>query len=435
MGYDVASTDVAERPATLRPRPRGLAAPKAGIGLVYFAAVTIPWSGFRLHGFAFGDIFLVLAAVALVGADLSRPLPKFPAWVWFFVGTVLLTGVANQLFPASPEYFLQRNQLLNNYIVVHSAIPQSTNLTVMGPMVVRLVLLTLVFGIARGYDPRAPFRFAMAFVVGVSICALVAFSDSRGWTSIGASVVGVPAGGGRSSGLTQSPNGVAMICVFALPLAIWRAQATRGSARAIALVGLASTLLGLYASGSRSGAAAAGITGLISLALLPGYRRHLTSVMLGLSLVGAGLFVADPPLGTKILSGLRLANANTTGSDQARSIVNTQGLHDFLHSPIFGVGFGVSEQAHIVYLQALAVGGVLLLAGLVIYLGGALVRSARLARQDSFAVALFASVVGGVLFNAFQNALTPTFVYFIDALVSALPLCTGGLVDERSAAR
>ena len=412
-----ADTAVPARPGSAR----------TGLALTYLAAATVPWTGARLGPIAFGDVFLVFAAMALVGADLHRPWPRLPGWVWALVVTVVVTAVTNQFAPPSLHYLISRDQLYDNYMVVHTATSTITNLTVMVPLVARLILLPFVFSLARAIEPQALYRAVNAFVAGVAIDAAIAFTDSRGITSIGPSLTGIPVDAQRAAGLTQHPNVVAMTCVFALPLVIWQARSAKGRHRMLVLFALLLILLGLYASRSRSGAAAAAVAGAVALAWLPQYRRFLPTLALLFASLAALLFVANPGSGAALLRGLRLVGGgDTSGSDEARSIVNDQAVRDFLHSPIHGIGLEFAEQAHMVYLQALAVGGVILLAGLVIFLGGALVRCARLARVEPLAIPLFVAVLGGAIFNAAQNALTPAVVYVMEGLVAALPLAAGG---------
>lgn len=388
----------------------------AGLTLTYLAAATIPWSAVGIAGVSAGDVFLLLAALTLLFAGIGHPLPKLPPWVWGFAVTVLVIGVAHQFAPPSPQYMVRRAALTGGSVVA------DTNLSVMVNLLGRIVLLVAVFRLAHSHDRRALTRVSTAFVAGVAVCAIIAFTDSRGWTSIGPDHLGIPVADRRGSGLTNHPNIVAMICVVALPLVVWRAASGRGRTRILAAIGLIAVLLGLYASRSRSGAAAAVIAGAVSLLWLPQYRRILPVVGLLATVAVGVLFVTDPGLGSDLLSGLRITGGDTSGSDSARSIVNDQAARDFLHSPVHGIGLEVAGIAHILYLQALAVGGVILLAGLVAYQLGALVRSARLARIEPLAIPLFAAFLGEMIFNSVQNALTPSFAYLAPALIAALPL-------------
>jgi len=287
---------------------------------------------------------------------------------------------------------------------------------------VRIVLPPVAFALASSYDARALPRLATAFVAGSAISAMIAFTDSRYLTSIGPTLTGTPVFDGRGTGLTNHPNVVAMCCVCTLPLAIWQVRAQLGRRRLIAIASLLALLLGLYASRSRSGAGAAVVAGLASLLFLKQYRRQLPVVAFVLTSVVGVLFAIDPSTGSALLHGLRIVGSDTTGSDNARNEVNTQAVHDFLHSPVHGIGLEVADNAHIIYLQAMAVGGLLLLAGYIVYQVGALVRSARLANLHPLALPLFVSALGEIAFNAEQNALTPTVAYLSSGMIAALPL-------------
>jgi hypothetical protein len=395
----------------------------AGLTLTYIAAGAIGWTGIRLAGFPLGDIILLLAGGALLAADLRRPLPKLPPWVWIFALCVLVIGTINQFAPPSVAYMTSRNELFDNYIVIHTATLPSSNFAVMIPFVGRIVALPLIFSLAYSYDRRALVRAALAFVAAAAFSSLIAFTDSRGITSIGPSLTGVPVEADhRASGLTATPNVVAMSSVLGLPFVLWRLPTSRGRERMLVVIAFLGLLLGLYASRSRSGAGAAGLEGLIAVTWLPQYRRFLPTIGLLFGAVAAVLFAVNPGLGTSLLKGLRVVGADTSGSDAARSVVNDQGLRDFLHSPIHGIGLEVAEEAHIVYLQALAVGGLILLSGLLVYLGGALWRCARLSKVEPLAIPLFVALLGGAIFNAAQNALTPSVAYLMEGLAAALPL-------------
>jgi hypothetical protein len=411
--HDVASARRSE-PTPLTAAQGRAGVVTAGLTLTYLAAATIPWTAVDVGSISIGEILLALAAVTLVAADLSRPLPTPPPWVWALAVAVLVVGTIHQFAPPSAAYMARREGLSGSTVIL------DTNLVVTLHLVIRVLFTAFVFALARAHDRRALTRSSAAFLGGVSICAVIAFTDSRGWTSISSSLLGVGVSDGRGSGLTEHPNVVAMTCVIALPLMLWLLLGGR-RARGLALAGLGCLLLGLYASRSRSGAGAAAIAAVVSFVWMPQYRRYLPTTGLLATLVLGVLFVTNPDLGSELLSGLRITGGDTSGSDRSRTIVNDQAMRDFLHSPIHGIGFEIADIAHFLYLQALAVGGVILLTGLIVYQAGALIRSARLTRVEQLAVPLFVAVLGEVIFNTLQNALTPTIAYLAPALVAALP--------------
>lgn len=396
---------------------------RLGLGITYAAALVTPWDGFGLATVQVGDVLLLLAAATLMLADLRAPWPGLPPWVWGFLVAILIVGTVNQFHPVSTAYLFSRTQLDGAYLVAHSAPPMGTNVLVMVPLLTRVALFPVVFALARHHDVRASRRVAGAFVTGCAVSAMLAFPDSLGLTSFGPSLVGTGLTDRRASGLTAHPNVLAMTCVLALPLALSMMRTPLGRQRVLATLGFLALLGGLYAARSRSGIGAAAIAGLAAVVWLPQYRRLLPTIALGLGALGATVFAVEPHIGTKLLSSLRLTDtASTSGSDQARTLLNHQASVDFHHSPVFGVGFEVADQAHIVYLQALAVGGLVLLTGLLAYLLGALARCARLRFENPLAIPLFASVLGGAIFNAEQNVLTPSLAYIVPGMVAALPL-------------
>lgn len=397
---------------------------KAGLLLTYLSAATVPWTAVHVTGTVdLGDVLLILAAMTLLLADLRRRLINPPPWVWIFAVTVLIVATVTVFDPPSLAYLTERARITGatGNPVQWSSLPFS-NLIVMVPLLVRIILPPVAFALARTYDSRALFRIAMSFVAGSAISAAIAFSDSRGITSIGPSLLHIPVYQGRAAGLTEQTNVVAMGCVCSLPLAIWQTAAQRGRRRILAAVALLALGLGLLASRSRSGAGAAGVAGLVALGWLPQYRRHLPTVAFFLGVVVAILFAANPGLGTSLLHELRITGSDTSGSDAARGRVNSEAVRDFLHSPIHGIGLEIADLAHDIYLQVLAVGGLILLTGFVIYQLGALSRCIRLAKVEPLAIPLFVSVLGLIAFNALQNALTPTLSYLSSGLVAALPL-------------
>jgi hypothetical protein len=393
-----------------------------GLLLTYLSAAMIPWTAVNVGTIAVGEIVFMLGGLLLLLADLQHRLFNLPPWVWTFAAAVLITGLVNQFAPPSMSYLALRGALSGGPEPDNST-AIITNVIVMVTLFGRVVMLPLIFTLARSYDDRALFRASMAMVAGCSISAMIAFTDSRGITSIGPHLVHLPVVDRRAGGLTNHPNVVAMGCVLALPLAAWQAMATRQRReRVLAVLAILALLLGLYASRSRSGAGAAGVAGLAALFWLPQYRRRLPIFGLIVALVVAVIFAVSPDLGSSLLTALRLNGSDTTGADNARNVVNEQAVRDWMHSPIHGIGLEVADDAHIIYLQVLAVGGIILLIALVIYQLGALFRSARLARVEALALPLFVSVLAETAFNTLQNTLTPSLAYLAPSLVAALPL-------------
>ena len=82
----------------------------------------------------------------------------------------------------------------------------------------------------------------------------------------------------------------------------------------------------------------------------------------------------------------------------------------------------MAEEAHNVYLQALAAGGVILLAGYLIFIFSGVYTVVKAMKYEPLAYPLFVSTVAGALFAVVQAALTDRIAYVPLALISTLPM-------------
>ena len=118
---------------------------------------------------------------------------------------------------------------------------------------------------------------------------------------------------------------------------------------------------------------------------------------------------------------LRLTGGPTTDfSDHIRAEVAQQGERDFIHSPIDGVGMQVAAEAHNVYLQSLASGGLILFTGYVIFVVCAALTARRAMRYSELGGPLLAATVSVALLSMVENSLTDRLVYVPAGLVAAL---------------
>jgi hypothetical protein len=128
-----------------------------------------------------------------------------------------------------------------------------------------------------------------------------------------------------------------------------------------------------------------------------------------------------PSLGATILRVTRLAGGVATeGSDSVRAIVGAQGVRDFYHSPIHGIGLQVSFDASQVYLQELASGGLILFTAMSLYMLGAILTAARRMHTSPLAGALLAALLITLALNVFEADLTDRFYYVPAAILIAL---------------
>jgi O-antigen ligase len=357
-----------------------------------------------------------------MAAGVGNAVPRLPAWAWVLAATIFGIAALQVLIPTDPAYLAQREVFVGN--VVYRGVVTGTNLGVAAKFVIAVVGLPMMYAFAYRHEARSLYWSAMAYVGGTAISALVGLSDLELGTSISQSLTHVPVGAGRAPGLTAHPNYVAMTCVFSLPLVLWEIVSPRLRVRLAAMAGLVVLAGGIYVSGSRSGGAVSAVVALMSIVLIQRLRRVLPTALLIMAGIAAVAFVVKPELGSDVLKTLRLkgSSGSVSGSDAARAVVNGQGLRDFLHSPIDGSGLQVAGEAHNVYLQAMAAGGLLLLVAYLAFLGFGLLQAWRAAPTHPLASPLFVSIIGGAAFNWAQNALTERIVYVPIALVAALPL-------------
>ena len=180
-------------------------------------------------------------------------------------------------------------------------------------------------------------------------------------------------------------------------------------------------VLGVYASGSRGGAACVALALVLSLVILPRARQYAPITGLTLVVIAGGIAAAVPSVGVSILKATRLIGGiSTTGSDQARTIVAHQAHLDFAHSPLYGVGLQVSFEAQNVYLQELAAGGLLLFFAMAIYSLGAAVMAVKLMPRYDMAAALLTITLTIGALNIFEADLTDRFYYVPAAILVAL---------------
>ena len=418
-------------PNPTEPAMQNSAIIRVALCLTYAAAATTAWNGWKQGGFRIGDMFIGLAVGTFLIADLGRTLPKLPAWVWQFGAIIILITAAHELVPTDPQYLANR-LVINGALPIRGGLELETNSTVGIKFLVPVLFMPLMFAFARAHDPKALLRAAYAFAVGTSISAAVGMSDLLGVTHLSQSITHLPAVGGRAPGLTLHPNFLAMTCVLALPVMLWQLVSDNIRTRVIALLFVVALLLGLYASGSRIGAAVGPGAALLSFAVMPRYRRYLPSLVLAVGGIVAALFVLDPHIGHSLLQAVRLGGntGSASGSDAQRSIIFTQGVDDFKHSPIDGVGMQVAEEAHNVYLQALAAGGVFLLAGYLIFILAGVRTVIRAMKWEPLAYPLFVSTVAGAIFAVVQAALTDRVAYVPLALIATLPMAKAPEEDE-----
>ena len=395
---------------------------RAGRMAAYASAFTLTWNGWFLGPIRPGDVLVLVALACFAAAAPNRPIPRMPMWITSLALAIVVVAVVAIVAPQSPGYLASRIVLdgLGQPTVSTKTTITLANLGVAFKFLVAVLAIPVAYAMAVHSDRRAPRRLATAFAIGAAVSGLVALA---GYAGVGfpAHLLGVPSGAGRQIGLSNQPNYLAAGEVLATPLAVWLMLEPRRRDRLIGLACLLSCIGGVYASGSRGGTGSIVIALALCLVILPAARRFAPPTALAALLAGGIVFAIFPAFGEHVLRATRLiGGASTSGSNQARAIVAHQGIVDFLHAPIAGVGLQVSWEASMVYLQELASGGLILFLAMSVYMIGAAWTGIRLTRVSTLAPALAASVLSALVLNVFEADLTDRFYYVPVAILVAL---------------
>jgi len=378
------------------------------------------WTGWYIAGHQRPRaLFLILALILLLAAHLNGRFPRVPWWYLALVGSVMLDTVLNLLLPTSTLY------LDNRYLEIPGGTFGAHLITGISDFGTGLRFLFTLIGAALAISicalhfPRAPLWIAIAYTAGASLSGLVAFSDHLGVTSVGHALTGIGFRGDRATGFADHPVLMAAGNVYAIAIAAWLITTNNVRNRMVGLALLPGLVLGTYASKSRGGEICLVLAILVCLVILPQYRRRLHLAALGAGLIGVALFAVFPKTGHALLVAMRLAG-NSGPSDQGRIAVLKQGVRDFMHSPIDGIGLHVVDEAHNVIVQSLAAGGLILFLGFMCLQVGGAFAAIRLIRTQPLAAPLLATFITGFLFGNLENTLTEPLVYVPVALIVAL---------------
>lgn len=411
---------------------------RMGIILAVVAAGTAPWNAVAFGGLRPGDLALVGAIGFLL---LSRRSVEgvrglvLPGWLLLLIAAVAALTAAHQLIPTDPAYLASRVTL---DAIGRTVTAVFSNVGIGGRWLVSLIGVPLLCVLAHLQGPKVLGRLAMAYVAGTALSSVVAVTDALGVTAISAQFV-VPDSGGRQAGLTVHPNHLAASVCLAVPFVFWIFSRGERRLNVVAGIALALLLAAEYESGSRGGAVCVVLTSALTLVLVRRLRSKLPAVVGALFAAMFVVFGLFPDSVAQLLTSVRLSNgAGVDASDQVRAALGAQGLADFRHSPFLGVGMQVGLDAHNIYRQLLAAGGIVLLGFFVAFAIGALRSAVRVGRDNPLAAAAAASIAAWLLFGMVENLLTDRFLYVPVGIVVALlqqPPAAAPTQVEREAAR
>ncbi len=336
------------------------------IGLLVLSFTLAPMNDVRpvaaLTFVTMSDVFLVLSVGLLVPMLLTRTVERQALFLVGAAGVVGL-GLVTSVAAADPASSL--NGLLR--------------------LLVGALILPITFMLWR---PRRDIvaLLATAYVVGNSISVLQAVTS------------GLVSYEGRSIGLTRHPNILGLCSMLALTLIPFILQELPRWCGWFVLAAAGVCGYGVWISGSRAAL-------LVAVAMVVVYLVLSRSVERGLLLFGASILpvylvgrtLSSGDYGNNILNRFA-GGGSASASDLAREQLVREAVERFLSSPVLGVGFGDALEAHNIYLQVAASGGVLGLAFYLVLLASVVRQPLRLpARYRLLALPAFGYVLVGFI--------------------------------------
>jgi hypothetical protein len=394
---------------------------------VSILVLTISWNGIRVGGGAFGDGFMLLAfASVAVHYTLVKRSPALPAWLLLAAIGFLLAAILVVIFP--PNLGLANRAMVQQeaLLITPGYLPPRSDINFLTKFELSAILVPLIVAAAATSRFRCR-RLLDLWAIGAFVNAAVGVADYAGI----AHLAPYPISADRSSGLTIHPNYLALTAVMGIPAAmIWIGRSRRWTAAGV--ITIATLLGGVYASGSRAGTVAAAAAVVLTGVMLPRFRRMIMPLLpiAGMALLAVLLFTK---VGGQILHQLRLGgnSQSAAGSDAQRSQDARLALAQISTRPLEGVGFSVIQDAHDIYLQVLAAGGIIAMAAFLVYLGGlvrALRRAWAVAPRDEV-VATVVTILMWLVNGLFDNQLADKYLYVMPGLLLGL----SRLVATRSA--
>ncbi|MBA2559469.1 MAG: O-antigen ligase family protein [Propionibacteriales bacterium] len=397
---------VGDRPRSLRLTPAA--------ALLVAAAFTSSWTAVAVGGTKLVDLLLLGAFVLLLPRlFVTRYLP--PAWLLVGAIGLVMTMVIHHLMPVDESYLATR-YVLELRDVDAQRIATESSLFVGVHWMVGLAALPWMAWSESWRSPRLGVWMAAAFVSGAAVSAGVAVVGFLGLADIAGQLLGYSPIDRRQPGLTDHPNNLGVVCVMALPVAAYLLRFRRlAAAMLIVLLGA-----GVLLSGSRGAQAGAGFALAVLTVARPELRRRIPTMAAALVATLAMCIAVAPRSLDPLRSLVRFSSEAAADSDVARSMSLEQAKSDILRDPIAGVGLRVVLDAHNIYLQLLAAGGVVLLVTVGVYCCGVLRAGWRARAHTPLAANVTLALVVWLVMGIFQNQLTERYLYVLVAAVAAM---------------
>jgi hypothetical protein len=408
--------------------------------VAYFFALlfmlTIAWNGVRAPGGSIANIFLAFGVLTVVfNAVTERRTVPFPPWLGIAALGFFLAAMLALVFP--PSISLAGRSTIQNAIVFQEGglpyTPPSSDIKMLMQFEIALLAIPLLIVLTATTRERLT-RLSMAFVVSTTVSAAVGILDIAGFHSLAA---GPLFAGNRSWGLAFHPNYLAITCDFAMPLALIQIGHTRRRSLA-AMASVVILLGGEYASGSRAGTVSIVFAIVATTLAVPRLRARALIILPALGVAAVAIAVIT---GTAqdILAHTRL-NGNpltTEGSNAARHRLRVIAFEQFHGRPIQGVGMHVADDAHNIYLQLVASGGLIAASAFAVFITGLFqtIRRAVTGPHRDLAIAGGVAIITWLSNGFAMNQLIDRHLYVVPGLILAAAHLTAARSPSAEPAR
>jgi hypothetical protein len=396
------------------------------VGAVLLAALTAPWTGVKLAtGGAPADVLIVLA-VGVAGLMVVFGGLRFsvPTWPLLPCLAILVCVLVRQIDPPPAYIRVLRMQLYGYY-------PDDIKKGLFWLFALLLVPIAIVA--CTAIERRAAVWTMGAFVTGTTVSCAIALTDLVGLTpNIGRAVgestqictytcfnAGI---GTRMNGLTDHPNTLGITAALSIPVAVYFASTMKRNW--IGVLALVVLFGGILASGSRGAQAVAPFAALAALLWTPTSRTmpHFRSIVVfGSALVGLVTVVLLPDHIRQGLLRIFDTSQDAEGSNSERLGLFRTAVEDWHAHPVFGSGIRHLVEAHNIFLQFLASGGVVLALAMIVYFFLVLHACWRLAGQGIlYARYLMITIGTWLLLGMVTNAVADRYLYYAVGCITAL---------------
>lgn len=365
-----------------------------GVVLIGLFCFTASWDDVGIGPVGVRQLFLLFGGMLLAPTLDPRRLPPVPWWLHAYGLSAVIASCFLLVFPLSQAYYNERYATSQ----VGTALGERPGqLSSLASLLFNNYAIPGVIVLACMLMPRALRWLVAAYVSGAALCCLAAILGYYGYPILLNVFGGVPyPAGARAAGFTSHPLRLGTAGVMAMGLACWLALQPRWILKWTGWGSLPLLLGGLYVSGSRGPVLAGVLVLVLCMFLLPTVRRRVHEVVSAVGVAVLAVLFAVPSLAQAVLEQTRLtSNITTTVSDDGRREVLAQGLHDFHHSPIFGIGVQFIAEAHTLYVGVLAGGGIILAFGFALFNVGSIVAAFQSLKLDrALGGALLATLIG-----------------------------------------